>query len=101
MTLQISDLTRKKLKASGLSGNQIRVCELFLIRGSNSLVAKSLFISEASLKYHMTKIYKKLGIDGKHSLLLYLFSEILSETAQSEIQKLNRHAEVYLPTGIL
>jgi DNA-binding NarL/FixJ family response regulator len=51
--------------ANALTPRELTVLQALSLPGSNSDLAKSLFISEATLKTHLAAIYRKLGVGNR------------------------------------
>ena len=51
-----------------LSPQQQRIIEAIVAGGSNKDIAQELSISERTVKYHLTRIFKELGISGRMEL---------------------------------
>ena len=51
--------------ASALTPRELTVLQALSLPGTNSDLAKSLFISEATLKTHLAAIYRKLGVGNR------------------------------------
>jgi DNA-binding NarL/FixJ family response regulator len=51
--------------ASALTPRELTVLHALTLPGTNSDLAKSLFISEATLKTHLAAIYRKLGVGNR------------------------------------
>jgi two-component system, NarL family, response regulator DegU len=56
-----------------LTETEARVVKLVLNGGSNKDVAKNLFLSEKTVKFHLYKIFKKLSVKNRSQLILYGF----------------------------
>ena len=56
---------------SGLSHRESEVA-LYVAKGlSNKDVAASLFVTEKTIKFHLTNIYKKLGVKSRSQLIVW------------------------------
>jgi len=51
--------------ASALTPRELTVLQALSLPGTNSDLAKSLFISEATLKTHLAAVYRKLGVSNR------------------------------------
>jgi DNA-binding NarL/FixJ family response regulator len=63
-----ADLTNalKKIEATDLlTPRELMVLHALSLPGTNSQLAKSLFISEATFKTHLTAIYRKFGVSNR------------------------------------
>jgi DNA-binding CsgD family transcriptional regulator len=60
---------RNVLRSRGLSCREIEVAELVALGRSNKEIARALFLSEETVKVHLKRIFKKLGIRTRTSLI--------------------------------
>ena len=58
-------LERVRDPAPSLSGREVELLGLLAEGGSNREMARSLFISQATVKTHLIHIYQKLGVDNR------------------------------------
>ncbi|QUL98457.1 MAG: response regulator transcription factor [Candidatus Fermentithermobacillus carboniphilus] len=63
---------------SGLSGREMEVLRLVARGMSNKSIAKSLFISEKTVKNHLYSIFKKLGVSGRTEAAMFVVKGLLS-----------------------
>jgi two-component system, NarL family, response regulator DegU len=56
-----------------LTETETRVVKLVLGGGSNKDIAKDLYLSEKTVKFHLYKIFKKLSVKNRSELILYGF----------------------------
>lgn len=66
---------RPVLAESGLSEREMDVAELVARGATNGEVARSLHISEATVKTHLTRVYSKVGVRTRTQLALALGSD--------------------------
>ena len=52
-----------------LSNREIQVVDKILEGLPNKLIARQLFISERTVKFHCTNIYRKLEVEGRYHLV--------------------------------
>jgi DNA-binding NarL/FixJ family response regulator len=62
----------KALRESGLSDREAEVAEMVGRGSTNSEIARSLHLSEATVKTHLTRVYAKLGVRTRTQLALLL-----------------------------
>lgn len=63
-------LTPKQiLKGYGLSAREIEVTEQLVTGKSTSEMAESLFVTDKTVKYHLTNIYKKMKVKSRYELI--------------------------------
>lgn len=58
-------MTRKAMRRNGFTDRQIDVIELVLKGMSNDDVALGLGLTVQGVKFHLTRIYRRLGLTGK------------------------------------
>jgi DNA-binding CsgD family transcriptional regulator len=51
-----------------LSRREVQVIDKLLEGLPNKLIARQLFISERTVKFHCSNIYRKLDVDGRYHL---------------------------------
>ena len=64
------DAPRDVLQGSGLTPREADVAELVSRGASNAEIARSLHVSEATVKTHLTRIYTKVGVRTRTQLAL-------------------------------
>ncbi|TDF34750.1 response regulator transcription factor [Alteromonadaceae bacterium M269] len=60
-------LSKDKIQTQ-LSNREIQVVDKLLDGLPNKLIARQLFISERTVKFHCTNIYRKLEVNGRYQL---------------------------------
>lgn len=60
--------TETKSRLNELSERERKVCMLMLEAYTNKQICEQLFIEHSTLKTHINKIYKKLGVSNRKSL---------------------------------
>ncbi len=60
-----------QLQTRGLSPQQRQIVEAIASGSSNREIAQELRISERTVKYHLTRIFSKLGVSGRMELARY------------------------------
>ena len=58
-----------------LTETEAKVVKLVLTGCSNKDIAKNLFLSEKTVKFHLYKIFKKLSVKNRSELILYGFKQ--------------------------
>jgi len=56
---------RATVEGSGLSKRELSILEALESGASNGEIAKSLFLAEQTVKFHLTNIYRKLGVSSR------------------------------------
>jgi DNA-binding NarL/FixJ family response regulator len=74
------------LKSRGLTAREIQVAEHVCTGAMNKVVGEKLFVSEKTIKYHMTNIFKKLNIRCRSELCVMClnFEAAKSQTVNGE-----------------
>lgn len=78
------------LTQKGLSNREAEVAELVTKGLSNKEVANQLFVTEKTVKFHLTNIYKKMNVKSRSQLIVWCmphmaFAESEAEAAQAQI----------------
>lgn len=89
---------QEELKSKGLTSRELEVVELVITGLANNDVADRLCVVPNTVKYHLTNIYKRLGIKNRTQLMyLYLRREVpfkvVSETIVYKV-------DAVLPGGV-
>jgi DNA-binding NarL/FixJ family response regulator len=79
--------SRRSSRAAGgphdeLSSREREILELVSRGRSNPEIAQALWVSEQTVKYHLTKIYRRLGVEGRAGAIRYAFEHGLCDDAQ-------------------
>jgi len=72
-----SDPERNKI--STLTERELQVVRLVCLGLKNKQVASQLFISQATVRHHLTSIFNKLDLSDRLELILYAFRQHLAE----------------------
>ncbi len=84
-------MLRDALLQKGLSNREAEVAELVSKGLSNKEVANQLFVTEKTVKFHLTNIYKKMNVKSRAQLIVWClphlgFVENDARAAQNEIK---------------
>ncbi len=84
-------MLRDALLQKGLSNREAEVAELVSKGLSNKEVANQLFVTEKTVKFHLTNIYKKMNVKSRAQLIVWClphlgFVENEARAAQNEIK---------------
>ncbi|MDZ4662195.1 MAG: helix-turn-helix transcriptional regulator [Pseudomonadota bacterium] len=84
-------MLRDALLQKGLSNREAEVAELVSKGLSNKEVANQLFVTEKTVKFHLTNIYKKMSVKSRAQLIVWClphlgFAESETRQAQNEIK---------------
>src|SRR5436305_5461391 len=64
-------MLRDVLTQKGLSNREAEVAELVSKGLSNKEVANQLFVTEKTVKFHLTNIYKKMSVKSRAQLIVW------------------------------
>jgi DNA-binding NarL/FixJ family response regulator len=70
---------------SGLSKRELTILEALQSGGSNQEIAKGLFLAEQTVKFHLTNIYRKLGVSTRTEAVHYAYENGLIERPLSYV----------------
>lgn len=81
-------MLRNVLIAKGLNNRQCEVTELVTKGLNNKEIANQLFITEKTVKFHLTQIYKKLNAKSRAQLIVFCLPHIgfLNEKPKKEVE---------------
>lgn len=65
---------------SGLSHREMQVLQYLMQGKSNKSIADQLYLSERTIKFHCSNIYKKLNIDNRTNLILKMTEKLYQST---------------------
>lgn len=90
------------LKQSGLSHREAEVAKLINQGITNQEAADRLFVTEKTIKFHLTRIYRKLKVKSRTQLILWCMPHIdfaEKEADKRELEKAEPHAPFDIPAG--
>lgn len=70
---QISGSGIKELLQRGLTKRQLEIVEAMTQNSTHKQIAEKLFISDKTVKFHLTLIYMKLKVKNKAELLMLIY----------------------------
>lgn len=98
-------MLRDVLIQKGLSNREAEVAELVTKGLSNKEVASQLFVTEKTVKFHLTNIYKKMNVKSRAQLIVWCLPHLgfieggLSAPTQAPAVVKAAPIEVPFPTG--
>ena len=101
-------MLRNILIQKGLSKREAEVVEMVTKGLSNKEVANQLFVTEKTIKFHLTNIYKKMSLKSRAQLIVWCMphqhfleeeARRSSQTVQSSGQDLLAHQNTTIPRG--
>lgn len=97
-------MLRDVLTQKGLSNREAEVAELVTKGLSNKEVASQLFVTEKTVKFHLTNIYKKMNLKSRSQLIVWCMPHMSfqeTERAQTENQNpIPAVANNTIPSGV-
>src|SRR5437016_13070956 len=89
------------LTQRGLSHREAEVAELVSKGLSNKEVANQLFVTEKTVKFHLTNIYKKMNVKSRSQLIVWCMPHMTFHEAEPEIpaQAPNPNQTNTIPAG--
>lgn len=82
-------MLRDVLIQKGLSNREAEVAELVSKGLSNKEVANRLFVTEKTVKFHLTNIYKKMHVKSRAQLIVWCLPHMGFVEAQNNQQQVN------------
>jgi DNA-binding NarL/FixJ family response regulator len=73
------------LEEVGLSPRELSILEALESGGSNREIAERLFVAEQTVKFHLTNIYRKLGVSSRTEAVHYAYANGLVERPLSYV----------------
>lgn len=93
-------MLRDALIQKGLSNREAEVAELVSKGLSNKEVANQLFVTEKTVKFHLTNIYKKMNVKSRAQLIVWCLPHlgfIESEAQQAATNRAETQATMAAP----
>ncbi|HEX4924031.1 MAG TPA: helix-turn-helix transcriptional regulator [Bdellovibrionales bacterium] len=97
-------MLRDVLTQKGLSNREAEVAELVTKGLSNKEVASQLFVTEKTVKFHLTNIYKKMNVKSRAQLIVWCmphltFAEDTTEGTAANAQATAAAQNNTIPAG--
>jgi DNA-binding NarL/FixJ family response regulator len=73
------------LEEAGLSPRELSILDALESGGSNREIAERLFVAEQTVKFHLTNIYRKLGVSSRTEAVHYAYANGLVERPLSYV----------------
>jgi DNA-binding NarL/FixJ family response regulator len=73
------------LEEAGLSPRELSILESLESGRSNREIAERLFVAEQTVKFHLTNIYRKLGVSSRTEAVHYAYANGLVERPLSYV----------------
>ena len=83
-------MLRDVLTQKGLSNREAEVAELVTKGLSNKEVANQLFVTEKTVKFHLTNIYKKMNVKSRSQLIVWCMPHMSFQEPEAEAISANR-----------
>jgi DNA-binding CsgD family transcriptional regulator len=95
---QLSEVLKR---AKGLSPREVEVCELIVQGLSNKEAANKLFVTEKTVKFHLTNIYKKMNLRSRTQFIVwcqpYLYFKEEEKPAEKPTENAGASGSKYTP----
>ena len=92
-------MLRDVLIQKGLSNREAEVAELVSKGLSNKEVANRLFVTEKTVKFHLTNIYKKMQVKSRAQLIVWCLPHMGFVEAQNNQQQINANGAAAANAG--
>lgn len=86
-------MLREVLLKEGLSNRESEVAELVTQGLSNKEVANRLFVTEKTVKFHLTNIYKKMNVKSRAQLIVWCLPNMTFSERQEQSQGVQGNAQ--------
>ena len=86
-------MLRDVLNQRGLSNREVEVTELVSKGFSNREIAGKLFITEKTVKFHLTNVYKKMQVSSRAQLIVWCMPHLSFEGSSRVVPPVGRHEE--------
>jgi DNA-binding CsgD family transcriptional regulator len=80
-------MLREFLLQKGLSNREVEVAELVSKGMANKEVADRLFVTEKTVKFHLTNIYKKMAIKSRSQLIVWCLPHLRMQEEDEAAQQ--------------
>ena len=86
-------MLREFLLQKGLSNREVEVAELVSKGLANKEVADRLFVTEKTVKFHLTNIYKKMAIKSRSQLIVWCLPHLRMQEEDDAAREVNTNTE--------
>jgi len=76
------------VEETGLTEREVAVLQALAQGRSNKEIARSLWLAEQTVKFHLTNIYRKLNVRGRTEAVHWAYHHGIAETHESELPAL-------------
>jgi DNA-binding NarL/FixJ family response regulator len=83
--LDLLNAAQSAFEETGLTKRELSILEELPAGGSNQQIAKRLFLAEQTVKFHLTNIYRKLGVSTRTEALHFAYEKGLVERPLSYV----------------
>jgi DNA-binding NarL/FixJ family response regulator len=83
--LDLLNANQSAFEDAGLTKRELSILEELPAGGSNRQIAKRLFLAEQTVKFHLTNIYRKLGVSTRTEALRHAYEHGLVERPLSYV----------------
>jgi two-component system nitrate/nitrite response regulator NarL len=78
------DLNSDEAKMATLTGRELEVIHLIALGLKNKPIGVKLFISETTVRHHLTSVFGKLGVGNRLELIIYAFKHGLAKVPSNK-----------------
>src|SRR4030065_1522913 len=90
---------REILIKKGFSRREVDVAELFSKGLTNKEVGNKLFVTEKTVKFHLTNIYKKMNVRSRAQLIVWCVPHIDFSEKPEPVVQLQTNMNFTIPPG--
>ena len=89
-----------KLRETGLSHREVEVTKVIAKGVTNKEAADQLFVTEKTIKFHLTNIYRKMGVKSRTQLIIWCAPHLdfVSDPVDGQAPPVDDHG-IKLPEG--
>ena len=81
----VGSVKQSASEEAGLSNRELSILEVLETGASNQEIAKRLFLAEQTVKFHLTNIYRKLGVSTRTEAVHYAYEKGLVQRPLSYV----------------
>jgi len=78
------DVSSDEAKIAMLTERELEVINLIALGLKNKAIGEKLFISETTVRHHLTSVFGKLGVGSRLELIIYAFKHGLARMPSSK-----------------
>lgn len=90
---------KKYYRVDDITARELEVIETISLGMTNKDISEKLFISEATVRHHLSSIYSKLCIEDRLNLVIYAYREGLIKPPTGVVNRFDRYQPAKSPTS--